>query len=85
MPGFGIVQCIAPLDSGSCSRPGRARLGRVLDNSAGYVILEAAKRFQAFGFVSAQPPQLVQLVLLAVVARALPCLPRTMLSSPRVC
>ena len=57
MSGFGIVQCIAPLDSASCSRPGRARLGRVLDNSAGFVILEAAQRFPAFGFVSAQSPQ----------------------------
>ena len=59
MSGFGIVQCLAPLGGGGCSAPGRARLVRVLDNSAGYVILEAAKRFQAFGFVSAQPPQWV--------------------------
>ena len=48
MPGFGIVQCIAPLDSGSCSRPGRARLGRLLDNSASYVILEAPRLFRTY-------------------------------------
>ena len=59
MSGLGIAQCIAALGGGGCSAPGRARLGRVLDNSAGYVILEAAKRFQAFGFVSAQSPQWV--------------------------
>ena len=61
MSGFGIVQCLAPLDSASCSGPGRARLGRVLDNSAGYVILDAAVVLHLC-FALALPPQRVLLV-----------------------
>jgi len=45
----------------ACCRPGRARLGRVLDNSAGYVILDAAVVLHLC-FALALPPQRVLLV-----------------------